>query len=92
MPDLVGHDRRASSFLVYMYLWRKTRAGAKPAVVSYSMMADATGLSKRGAQVALGWLERRELVRIERASATAASVVSLRCDWRRSHASRERAG
>ncbi len=84
MPDLVGHDRRASAFLVYMYLWRKTRAGAKPTVVSYSMIADATGLSKRGAQVALAWLERRELVRIQRPSATAASIISLRCDWRRS--------
>jgi len=82
MPDLVGHDRRASAFLLYLYLWRRTRGGAKPAVVSYRMMADGTGLSKRSAQVALAWLERRRLVALERASATAAPSISLRCDWR----------
>jgi hypothetical protein len=82
MPDLVGHDRRASSFVLYLYLWRRTRGGAKPAVLSYRMMADGTGLSKRSAQVALAWLERRRLVHVARASATAASVISLRCEWR----------
>jgi hypothetical protein len=30
MPDLVGHDRSASGFLVYLYLWRQaTAAGAR---------------------------------------------------------------
>ena len=27
MPDLVGHDRRPSAFLVYLYLWGRTHAG-----------------------------------------------------------------
>jgi hypothetical protein len=58
------------------------RGGAKPAVVSYRMMADGTGLSKRSAQVALSWLKKRRLVELERESATAASVINLRCDWR----------
>lgn len=84
MPDLVGHDRRASAFLLYLYLWRRTRGGAKAAVVSYSMMADGTGLSKRSVQVALAWLLRRRLVELERASATAAPSISLRRDWRAS--------
>jgi hypothetical protein len=82
MPDLVGHDRRASAFLLFLYLWRRTRGGVKPAVVSYRMMADGTGLSKRSAQVALAWLERRRLVERARASPTAATSIKLRCDWR----------
>ena len=26
MPDLVGHDRSQSAFIVYLYLWRTWRA------------------------------------------------------------------
>lgn len=29
MPDLVGHDRQPSAFLVYLYLWRHTHAGRR---------------------------------------------------------------
>jgi hypothetical protein len=82
MPDLVGHDRRASAFIVYLYLWRRTRGGASAAVVSYRMLADGTGLAKRSAQTALAWLERRRLVELRRASATAAHSITLRVDWR----------
>jgi Helix-turn-helix domain len=83
MPDLVGHDRHASAFLVYLYLWRRTRGGARPAVVSHRMMADGTGLAKRSVQSAFRRLEQRGLVEVKRASVTAASTVTLRCDWRR---------
>ena len=82
MPDLVGHDRRASSFFVYLYLWRRTRGGARPAVVSHSGMAEATGLSRRSVQEAFAHLERRRLIAVRRTSATAAPAVSLTCDWR----------
>jgi hypothetical protein len=83
MPDLVGHDRRASAFLVYLYLWRRTRGGARTAVVSHSTMADGTGLSKRSVQAALRHLQRRALVETRRATATSAPAVRLCCDWRR---------
>jgi hypothetical protein len=83
MPDLVGHDRRPAALLVYLYLWRKTRGGARPAVASLRMLADGTGLSRRSAQSALQHLERRDLVSARRASATAAPTLSLRCHWRR---------
>jgi hypothetical protein len=59
MPDLVGHDRSAAAFLVYLYLWRRTRGGGRPTVVSYRMLADGTGLAKRSAQLALKHLARR---------------------------------
>ncbi len=82
MPDLVGHDRRPSAMLLFLYLWRKTRGGARPAVVSLRMMADGTGLAKRSVQTALAHLRRRDLVAVRRASATAASSLTLRCHWR----------
>lgn len=82
MPDLVGHDRRPAAMLVFLYLWRKTRGGARPAVLSLRMMADGTGLAKRSVQTALGHLRRRELIVLRRASATAAPAVTLRCHWR----------
>jgi hypothetical protein len=82
LPDLVGHDRRPAAFVLYVYLWRKTRAGARPAVLSLRMMADGTGLAKRSVQMALGHLERRGLVRARRASVTAAPIVTLECHWR----------
>jgi DNA-binding MarR family transcriptional regulator len=82
MPDLVGHDRSASAFVVYLYLWRRTRGGAKLAVVSHRMLADGTGLAKRSVQAALQRLERRGLIEVRRATPTSASTVTLRIDWR----------
>jgi hypothetical protein len=81
MPDLVGHDRRASAFIVFLYLWRRTRGGTKASVVSHGMMASGTGLAKRSVQVAFAWLRRRGLVEVKRASKTAASTIRLHCDW-----------
>jgi hypothetical protein len=75
MPDLVGHDRRPSAFLVYLYLWRRTHGGARRAVASYQMLSDATGLSKRAAQTAVQLLVRRRLVDAKRSFA-------LACHWR----------
>jgi DNA-binding GntR family transcriptional regulator len=83
MPDLVGHDRHAAAFLVYLLLWRRTKGGARATVVSHRMIADGTGLSKRGAQNALARLVTRGLVTVRRASVTSASTVTLAIDWRR---------
>ena len=84
MPDLVGHDRRPSALLVFLYLWRKTRGGTRSTVVSLAMMADGTGLAKRSVQTAFDHLRRRDLIALRRATATAASTVTLRCHWRES--------
>lgn len=83
MPDLVGHDRRPAALLVYLYLWRKTRGGARPTVASLRMLADGTGLARRSVQSALQHLVRRDLVGARRASKTAAPTLSLRCHWRK---------
>ncbi len=82
LPDLVGHDRRPSAMLLFLYLWRQTAGGARAAVVSLRMMADGTGLAKRSVQTALNHLRRRDLVALRRANATAAPRVTLRCHWR----------
>ncbi|MGC1302589.1 MAG: helix-turn-helix domain-containing protein [Caulobacteraceae bacterium] len=61
MRDLVGHDRRPSAFLVYLAL--VAAAAEKPAALSYAQLAERTGLSKRGAQDAVRWLQARALLR-----------------------------
>ena len=83
MPDLVGHDRRPAALIVYLCLWRKTRGGARPAVLSLQMLVDGTGLAKRSVQMALEHLQRRELVTASRVSATSAPSWTLRCYWRK---------
>ena len=83
MRDLVGHDRRASAFVVYLFLWRRTQGGARSAVLSHMLVADGTGLSKRSVQVGLALLERRQLVSIRRSGRTSAGIITLKCPWRR---------
>ena len=84
LPDLVGHDRQPSAFLVYLYLWRRTYgAGEATTQVSLLDIASCTGLSKRGVQDALGWLAKRKLISIQRESITAVPVYSVRRPWTR---------
>jgi Helix-turn-helix domain len=84
MPDLVGHDRQPSAFLVYMYLWRLTHgAGATHAQVALLDIADATGLSKRAVQDAVGRLAKRTLLTVARESITAVPVYTVLRPWRR---------
>src|SRR5262247_3681140 len=84
MPDLVGHDRQPSAFLVYLYLWRRTHPRGEASVqVALLDIAEATGLSKRGVQDAVGWLARRELLRIAREHITAVPVYTVLRPWRR---------
>lgn len=72
MADLVGHDKSASSFLVYLYLWSRTVGAREKSVrASHHAIAGATGLSKSAVQAALRNLTRRRLVRSERDSITA---------------------
>lgn len=85
MPDLVGHDRQPSAFLVYLYLWRQTHgSGAPTTQVALLDIADATGLSKRSVQDALGRLGKRKLITVARESITAVPVYTVLRPWRRS--------
>ena len=84
MPDLVGHDRRPSAFLVYLFLWRRTRGGRDEDVpVALREIAEGTGLAKRSVQTALARLTRRRLVTASREAATAVPRYSVQRPWDR---------
>jgi hypothetical protein len=84
MPDLVGHDRQPSAFIVYLWLWRQTHgAGHAVAQVALLDIAEATGLSKRAVQDALGRLGKRKLIAVARASITAVPIYTVLRPWRR---------
>ena len=51
MPDLVGHDRQPSAFLVYLLLWRLAHgSGVATTQVALRDIAEGSGLSKRAVQ------------------------------------------
>ena len=63
LPDLVGHDRRPSAFLVYLYLLGQTSDLRRPRVAqSLQTIATKTGLSKSAVQSAIRHLKRRGLL------------------------------
>src|SRR6266536_153418 len=84
MPDLVGHDRAPSAFLVFLFLYRRTvGAGVSSVQIRLSDVAIGTGLAKRAVQGSLGVLARRRRVPIQRASITAVPIYDLRRPWTR---------
>ena len=80
----VGHDRSASSFLVYLALWNATggRRRAK-ARRSHRQLAEETGLSKSAVQTGIRRLHRRKLVAVSRASTTATPEYAILRPWQR---------
>jgi hypothetical protein len=82
MRDLVGHDRRPASFLVYLWLTceQARRHGAVSA--SYQELAESVGLSKSSAQAAVSWLVRRKLLTAHKDNATAIPDYTVRSPWR----------
>ncbi|HEX6913344.1 MAG TPA: helix-turn-helix domain-containing protein [Longimicrobium sp.] len=84
MADLVGHDHQPSAFLVYLYLWRRTRAeGVDEAAVSLRQIAEGTGISRRAVQDAVARLAQRQLIGVERASITAVPRYRVHRPWAR---------
>lgn len=79
MRDLVGHDRSPSSFLVYLWLWRRDITGETR--IPLARIAESTGLSKRGVQDAIAHLERRGLLRVTRESMTAVPEYTVLRPW-----------
>ena len=87
MPDLVGHDKQPSAFLVYLYLWSRgeeSRDGC--VVVSHQRMSEDTGLSKSAVQAAGRTLSRRRLIRVERESITAVPSYETLRPWQKKSA------
>ena len=84
MPDLVGHDRKPSAFLVYLYLWRRTHAGrSRTGEIPLREIAEGTGISKRAVQNALRALVRRRLITASHATPTSAPTFVLHRPWMR---------
>jgi transcription initiation factor IIE alpha subunit len=68
LPDLVGHDRRPSAFLVYLVIL--AASGPGKAALSHAELASRTGLSRRSVQAAVALLRRRGLIEATRQGAT----------------------
>ncbi len=83
LPDLVGHDRAPSAFLVYVVLWRRCQQDRRRATqVSYRELAADTGLSKASVQQAVKRLRRRRLLDVRQASITAIPEYRVLQPWR----------
>ena len=82
LPDLVGHDRAPSSFLIYLKLWHMAGGAGHPVQASLSTLAVETGLSKSSVQSALRHLRRRNYIASRRNAATAVPVHVVHAPWR----------
>jgi len=83
LPDLVGHDRSPSSFIVYVKLWHAAGGAGRRIPASLSTLAADTGLSKSSVQAALRRLKKRNFLSSSRSSATAVPVYTVLAPWRR---------
>lgn len=81
MRDLVGHDHRASAFLVYLTLLAAAEGNAVR--LSHAQLAERTGLSKRSVQDAVLHLADRNLLRVIRQGATDIPRYEPLTPWRR---------
>ncbi|HEX4004610.1 MAG TPA: helix-turn-helix domain-containing protein [Acidobacteriaceae bacterium] len=84
MRDLVGHDRRPVSFLVYLWLTAAQARGGSEFQVSYQELAESVGVSKSAAQAAVRWLIRRKLLAASKSNATAIPCYTVLSPWRES--------
>ena len=81
LPDLVGHDRRASAFLIYMVILAAASDGR--VALSHAQLAERAGLSRRSVQTAVDLLRRRQLIEVSRRGATDISEYRPLSPWRR---------
>ncbi len=82
MRDLVGHDRRAVSFLVYLWLAVEQQQKGAAVQISYKALAECVGVSKSSVQSAVAWLVRRRLIAASKANATATPTYSALSPWK----------
>jgi hypothetical protein len=82
MRDLVGHDRKPVSCLVYLWLTSEQQRRDGPVQVSYQELAESIGVSKSSAQAAVRWLARRKLLAVSKQTVTATPSYSVCTPWR----------
>ncbi len=83
MPDLIGHDRAPSAFIVYVKLWHDAGGAEGRIQASLSTLAVETGLSKSSVQAALRRLRKRGYIATKRSAPTAVPVHTVVAPWRR---------
>lgn len=82
MPDLIGHDRSPSAFIVFLKLWHDAGGAGRRVSASLSTLAVETGLSKSSVQAALRRLRKRGYLQTKRTSATAIPIHTILAPWR----------
>jgi hypothetical protein len=87
LPDLTGHDRAPTAFLVYIILWTALyRQEQKRVALSLQELSEGTGLSKTAVQNAIRVLKRRGLIRVFKTRPTAVPEYELVRHWVRRRA------
>ena len=87
MRDLVGHDRRPASFLVYIWITAEQQNEARQrrgsaVSISYQELAESIGISKSSAPSAVAWLIRRKLLAATKATVTATPEYRAFTPWK----------
>jgi hypothetical protein len=82
LRDLVGHDRRPVSFLVYLWLSAEQARRGAAVQISYQELAENIGVSKSSVQAAVAWLRRRKLLSTSKENATAVPLYTALTPWK----------
>ena len=83
MRDLVGHDHKPTSFLIYIWLsYEGARSRRERVAVSYQTIADSVGISKSAAQAGIRWLLKRKLIEVKKSLPTAVPAYRVLHPWR----------
>lgn len=82
MRDLVGHDKKPASFLVYLWLAAEQQRRNAPVRISYQDLAESIGISKTAAQQSVSWLVGRKLLGVAKATVTATPCYKVQFPWR----------
>jgi hypothetical protein len=84
LRDLVGHDRRPVSFLVYLWLFAEQARRGGAVQISYQELAENIGVSKSSVQAAVSWLRRRKLLSATKENTTAVPRYTALTPWKSS--------
>lgn len=82
LRDLVGHDRRPVSFLVYLWLATEQARTGAAVQISYQELAESIGVSKSSVQAGVSWLRRRKLLAASKENATAVPRYTALAPWK----------
>jgi hypothetical protein len=82
LRDLVGHDRKPVSFLVYLWFTAEQQHRNGVVQASYQEVAESIGVSKSSVQGAVRWLVRRKLLAASKENATATPRYRVLTPWR----------